>query len=805
MRFFCLSHLIFFAALQSESAGLFIDTKGHMSTVRSIVYFNNEIYTSGDDGFVRATTSSGESKILYKSEGEITKMILSDNILYLALFKNNSAQICQLDIKTGSVSHCKPTPWFNNEKIIDFQVISNNFLCLTQHRLLNSTNPIKVSGYYKRSDETTFRPLFTPLSNSGQFARVSKSDSILNIYSLINNSIKLTQITLNEIPTITNPSELNTQLTNTIAADNNSIVAIAGVQNSNIKIKLYQGIPSDSNQIQDLGESEISNTSDMKPTEIQWNPDGSKLLLCYGNDYLDTGTAFNLQVLCNVYSYNRQRMELSLIRSFKKHNDRVLNAVFKDNDTVITVGGQSQEVYEWKALPTSDNSARLLTKSIGGNIIGLQCTQNKLKIKKLNVKPPNEEFPRFEEKELNLPVTGCITPHSFPGKGKDEISINWQTGTTNKTINGKRFGELSGDTINFKGHFGDILSLGIITVNNRKYLVSGSRDQTVKFWQLNDGMNGTQKPVITLFPMDERGWVVWNESGEFDYHYSDYLNTYAKMKMKSATDIKKTLTLENLTGKKYKFNLFTDTLVNGNGSANENNFFENDKKFSKFQLAVVNEGQTVKVKIDNESESSFPVAPKYRFIYMNESSSEFYAETWGEPLSNSEYRINLLKNGENNISVVPCDNTGYCDFLGKKDFAVTLTQSSTNRSPKIFIAKKTGCSDLTNQSIQQDDLIIILDSLEDKEGCLKIKSMKKFIISQDNLTLLNMIISLKKEFKLVINLLSLKSTIENMDNGINRVYPDSDSTLLPDFVTVPIKTFSLKFISSVRNVLFLNR
>ena len=293
--------------------------------------------------------------------------------------------------------------------------------------------------------------------------------------------------------------------------------------------------------------------SETVPLGLSFSPDGRLLLA-------GRGTTPNN---CNIYDSQKG---FEQITSFKKHDNLTMAVTFLNNRTAVTGGGANYDIYLWDAYTgevkrhISGNGKRVWSvgirglpsnASIGGREIafGNMWTETKGKSqleKSINLETfvvseltRSEGFKRIDTGYQGYSLTytsggdyGCqdaVLLIKKDGKETGRITRGATDGYRHNTygftgdgaiISGGTSGFLTAynkegqKTASFIGHVGAVLGIAI----DGDTLVSGSDDQTIMLWNLQELKEGKNAiyPMLNIFVSKDDEWVVWSNKGYYN-------------------------------------------------------------------------------------------------------------------------------------------------------------------------------------------------------------------------------------------------------------------------------------------------
>ncbi len=285
--------------------------------------------------------------------------------------------------------------------------------------------------------------------------------------------------------------------------------------------------------------------SDTNPLGLEFSPNGQ---------YLLSGFSYTYRAPSDVSIVYDSYDNYSIKTTFGAHDDLVRSVAFLNNGIAITAGGSTNDIYFWD-IETSrvtgqinSSGQRIWSTGLDGKGIGwgndlMSSINEKTRLKDfLNLNNLTSGVPK--NIDSNLPVeweewslshramNGQISGALIIKKNDKEVATIIRDGTTGyrhlsygfmhdgTIISSGSTGVISaynlqGEQIaKFQGHSGgDVWSIS----THKNYLLSGSGDQTIKLWNL-DNIKANKfyiNPVLSFF-FDKYGeWVVWTESGYY--------------------------------------------------------------------------------------------------------------------------------------------------------------------------------------------------------------------------------------------------------------------------------------------------
>lgn len=292
--------------------------------------------------------------------------------------------------------------------------------------------------------------------------------------------------------------------------------------------------------------------SDTQPTGLVFSPD-SKYLLAGHVGFPPKNNVYNV------------RDYFKKVISFNKQNDLTQAVAFLNNRTVITGGGDRNEIYLWD-IHTGNTIGRIVGKGrkiwsvgINGNRIAyghipMSYTNEKTRLEKVfDIKDFSvdsiDDFTSFTP----IPVIYNNFDHKYSIQhtkgGKygysdavlqiikdnrfiERIVRGAHDGYEHRTygfmkqgliISGGNNGHLKAYNLkgklvaDFIGHTGTIWSVA----SDGSVLVSGSSDQTIKYWNIENMTENNSEvqivhPMLNIFISEDDEWVVWSNSGYYN-------------------------------------------------------------------------------------------------------------------------------------------------------------------------------------------------------------------------------------------------------------------------------------------------
>jgi WD40 repeat protein len=260
----------------------------------------------------------------------------------------------------------------------------------------------------------------------------------------------------------------------------------------------------------------------------------------------------------NLHCFSLETFEKTT--TFEKHRSGNVRAItFLDKQTVLTMGGASQEAYFWDPLSGEEkghipgNGSSLFAVGLKGNLIGFGRTQD-FHLNRVNNYAPLEQILSLDEwtvsdfpnqvdrsdfsraqgeenfrvhigrQNSNIWFNG--TPLTWGTLQDPEGNIRWwwfesATVTDRFIIAGSRAGEVhvidrsepSKLLATLHGHSGYVWDMAV--EGNR--LVTVGVDQTIRIWNLEDvGSDENIHPLLNIFVAVNRDWIAWSKSGFYD-------------------------------------------------------------------------------------------------------------------------------------------------------------------------------------------------------------------------------------------------------------------------------------------------
>lgn len=516
-----------------------VDSKGHKGIIRDIAVTNDKEYiiSASDDKTIRvwnAVTGKEERKILGEigpgSIGMIYTIALSNDnkLLASAGYLNSPAdtrygRIRLYDFDSGEIvqildSHTNVVQDVNFNEDGSFLVSSSSDKTLKLWK--KSEGHYDLNKTIKDHTKTVNEVVFLKGEKSDFFVSVSDDKSII-LHNLYNNKIKrfVADIGLDYV------------------AASDKYIAACGDDKS---VLIFD---SNLNLIKKI----ITITD---PEGVCFSPNGK---------YLLTGASDSPRE-CIIYdSVN----DFKKITAFKGHTNLTMAVEFLNDYTAVTGGGSATEVRIWNIFSGENlkvmkgKGAVVWGVGVGddkiayGNKFDASSTwrQHQSSLKKVfdlnsfTISTPEKVsgFKRLSQQfhsytlahsrgKINRSIDGCLKI-----KNGDNVIAEIERNTTNGVnhscygftdrglvISGGSSGHLKAYDLNgrlvgeFIGHLGQIWALG----SKDNILISGSYDQTIKLWNLNeiDFSAKTAKkiePYLNLFFSTDNEWVAWSKSGYY--------------------------------------------------------------------------------------------------------------------------------------------------------------------------------------------------------------------------------------------------------------------------------------------------
>jgi WD40 repeat protein len=240
--------------------------------------------------------------------------------------------------------------------------------------------------------------------------------------------------------------------------------------------------------------------------------------------------------------------------TFTKHRSGNVRAIaFLDNETVLTIGGASQEAYFWDPNSGKEkghipgNGSSLFAVGLKGNLISFGRTQD-FKQEIVNNNAPLEQIFSLDEWTVSDFPDQLDGSDFTRAQGEENFQVHigqqnsniWFDGTalTSWTLNGWWWFESATVTDRFiiagsrtgeiyvidrsepttllatlDGHSGFVWDMAVD--GNR--LVTVGVDQTIRIWNLEDvGTSDHIYPILNIFVAVNKDWIVWSKSGFYD-------------------------------------------------------------------------------------------------------------------------------------------------------------------------------------------------------------------------------------------------------------------------------------------------
>lgn len=279
---------------------------------------------------------------------------------------------------------------------------------------------------------------------------------------------------------------------------------------------------------------------------MNYSPDSKKLIVASSSIYLEDN-------LVRVYEENEGGIFAQ--SSFKKHSDAILGAGFISDDLCVTAGGRNNEIAVWKNDEAKKNGAlvswmrgtgsaihaagmsktticfaKTWTKNDGFSAYEFVFDISQREQRKYS-KTDSGTYPIVSMNNYSLKVSKDLTELSLKEENitKAKIKSDYTNGSAhmvvsfvneNYFVSGGGYGALHAYDFKGKlvsklvGHEGDLRGLAVS--EDGEFLVSGSQDQTIRLWKIDQlGNNPIVYPTLSLFAADNNEWVIWNEDGYF--------------------------------------------------------------------------------------------------------------------------------------------------------------------------------------------------------------------------------------------------------------------------------------------------
>ncbi len=293
----------------------------------------------------------------------------------------------------------------------------------------------------------------------------------------------------------------------------------------------------------------------VRDVESETVPEG--LAFCPNGRLLLSGTG-SKPFSCAVYD---SRDGFKKLISFAKHDNTTMAVAFTGDRAALTCGGNGNDIYLWDAYTgevrrrVSGNgnvvwSVGIKGREIAFGIIGLSeesihnhsgQLQKSINLDTFVLHGLNkdEAFTRIvtfqnglslsHEKGGDYGKEDAVLIISKDGKEQSRITRDSRDGYLHRTygftengaiLSGGAGGFLAAYTpegekkASFIGHTGEVW--GIATWGT--LLVSGSSDQTIRVWNLEELKAGKKEifPIVSIFVSTDNDWVIWNEQGFYD-------------------------------------------------------------------------------------------------------------------------------------------------------------------------------------------------------------------------------------------------------------------------------------------------
>jgi WD40 repeat protein len=512
-----------------------LDTKGHTSKISDlIVTKNGDIISASNDKTIRvwdSKTGREKRKILGQigqgSEGTIFAIALSDDEKYLAvggfLDKPGNGQSGQIRIYNYKTGQLLKTLKSHTNVVFDLDFKGDYLISGSgdSSAKIWSTRDWKLLDTIKTHSNYVYATKL--IKDSGKYYAITASyDNKISLYDIKNRQTIKTHT-------------LNSKQAS--LATSNRHIAVSGYLSNNINIYDYN-----LNHIKTI-------TNDTESAGLHYSPNSK---------YLITGTA------SHPYNINTYKVsnDYSLYSSFKKHTNLAMAVAFLDTDTVVSGGGNNNEIYIW-----NKDTTNVIKKIVGvgktvwsvgidgdkiawGNVFMTKTNEQTKLQKSINLSNFTVTPTSVGKKNFNRISTtnGAYTlSHSRGGdyglsdavldiyKNDSKISSIVKDATTGLRhrcygwwgeyiISGGNNGQLkiydkSGNKVaNLVGHTGEVWSIALD--GNR--LVSAGDDQTMMVWDLSSVTPtsvGKEKkvlhPMLNIFVSKDNEYIVWSKSGYF--------------------------------------------------------------------------------------------------------------------------------------------------------------------------------------------------------------------------------------------------------------------------------------------------
>jgi len=529
--------------LASNQAMLKLDTNGHTGMVRDIIVTKNkDIISAGDDKTVRIWNKNGveKRKILGQigsgSEGMIYAIALSNNEELLAVGGYLGSYTGTKDRDEES-SHWIRIHNYKTGKLIKILKSHTNII---NDLAFSADDRYLISGSADYSSkiwdlEDNFALVDTIKFHSKQVYAtkiIKKYGRHFAITAAYDNKIALYDIKNREV--VKNDESQNRL--KYIATSDNAQGGNIAVSGYGREIRIYDY---DLNLIKRI-------KPDTKSEGLAYSENG---------DYLVAGTEGNPNHNVHVY---KTRDNYAKKITFSKHENATIAVDFLDNNTVVSAGGDNNEIYIWDINTGNVKKkiegvgSRLWSVGISGNKIAWGSKWTKSRGKSAFQKSIDLENNKISDVEYQYDFNRISTnngsyslSHSKGGdygyydgvldikkdsEKKAKIVRNSTNGYQNRCygwyndliIVGASGGHIKAynkdgkEIASLIGHTGEVWSIAL----DGDRLVSGSDDQTMKIWDISSLRASDRDkviyPMLNIFVSKDSEWVVWSQSGYFN-------------------------------------------------------------------------------------------------------------------------------------------------------------------------------------------------------------------------------------------------------------------------------------------------
>jgi WD40 repeat protein len=526
---------LFFTSFSQASENIILkpDSKGHQGLIRDIIVTKDkkQIISASDDKTIRVwdiESGNEKRKILGETgegqHGKIFAIALSpDNSLLASggFFgeegKGSSGDIRIYDFSSGQIldvlkAHSNVVADLNFDESGDF--------------LVSGSSDNKVNVWKRNKNSFSLYKSFSHHKANVHSVRfINKNNEKYILSAGYDNKIFLFALENNDLKSYTHSKPL------LFTAASNKYTAACGKDNNilifNKNLELIKKIESKS-----------------APAGLCFSPNG-KYLLSGSNSYPNN---------CNIYD---AKNSFKKITGFKKHKNTTIAVDFIDNNTALTGGGDTNEIYAWDILTgrvsvkITGKGQRIWNVGINGNKIAFGnksaplSLNNKGPLEKIidldsfSVSSPKsfENFKRIktkyksfslsyggdfnkpfdlvlEIKKKENPVAEIESPYRHRCFGFTDKGIV-VSGGNNGIL--KAYSKKGKEIADFKGHTGVVFAIAC----DKNILVSAGSDEIIRLWNLDELDETTKKskkiyPYLNIFVSKDNEWIAWSDSGYYD-------------------------------------------------------------------------------------------------------------------------------------------------------------------------------------------------------------------------------------------------------------------------------------------------